>query len=447
MTTGTSACARLAERLTSIDYEELDEATLDRVRRRIFDTAAAARAGAVVASVHALDDPLIAGTDPGVLMDLRRIAASVRATEVDDIHIGTCVTAGAVAVPAALAVGAATGADDRRVIEGVVAGYEALVRFGAAIDGARRVYAGVWTTYLAAPIGAAAATGRLLGLDPAAMADALAIAATRAAGVGGNPPRDPPSRWLSFGAAATDGVLAAVAARNGLAGDPRVFEVGLPRAVQVEFDPELFAAAPGHSWAVDEMDAKPFCSARQTLSAIEAAQGAADQLAPGGLRRIEVRVPGYYRSMIDHADTHTRLGTIASAQYQVAVALRRPASLYDVERSEPAIDETIASIMRIVEVLEDSELATLYPRQWGARVTIEATTGETATRVVHDPRGCAARPLSWEDLRDKHARIAPEYDLDPLLAACRGFGLDAAAPPAATAILDEAARHRRPARP
>ena len=47
----------------------------------------------------------------------------------------------------------------------IVAGYEAMIRLGAAIDGPSVLYRGIWPTYFAAPFGAAAVAARLFRLD------------------------------------------------------------------------------------------------------------------------------------------------------------------------------------------------------------------------------------------------------------------------------------------
>src|SRR5262245_40972256 len=120
------------------------------------------------------------GTREGrALMALRHPGAAVadriaihcslaRLSEVDDIHLGSMITPGSIVIPAALVIGSTLGdvdADD--MTAAVVAGYEAMVRLGAAIDGPSVLYRGIWPTYFAAPFGVAAVAARLLRLDPA----------------------------------------------------------------------------------------------------------------------------------------------------------------------------------------------------------------------------------------------------------------------------------------
>ena len=73
------------------------------------------------------------------------------------------ITPGAIVVPAALTIAASLpdmAADD--LAAAIVAGYEAMIRLGAAIDGPSVLYRGIWPSYFAAPFGAAAVAARLM---------------------------------------------------------------------------------------------------------------------------------------------------------------------------------------------------------------------------------------------------------------------------------------------
>ena len=178
----TPSCVLLAERLT--DARPAGAACADVVGRRVFDTLGALAAARRVASSVALRE-LTGGLglgdsgSSGVLDDVRLLCAVTRSSEVDDIERRGCTTPGSVAIPVSLVLAAARGADDAALMAGVVAGYEAMVGVGEAIDGALRLRAGIWPSHLAAPLSAAAASAVVLGLDADRCAHALAIAATR----------------------------------------------------------------------------------------------------------------------------------------------------------------------------------------------------------------------------------------------------------------------------
>src|SRR5262249_20864227 len=117
--------------------------------------------------------------------------APARSTEIDDIHLASCTTPGAVLVPTVLALGAM---GRLRALRGVcaaaLAGYEALIRVGVAGDGPIALHHGIWPTHAAATFGSAAAASRAYRLTRegtmAALTTALAFGSGRP--VPGAPP-------------------------------------------------------------------------------------------------------------------------------------------------------------------------------------------------------------------------------------------------------------------
>ncbi|MDO8673471.1 MAG: MmgE/PrpD family protein [Dehalococcoidia bacterium] len=121
---------------------------------------------------------------------------------------------GPVVVPAALAVGQALGSSGRDFIAAVVAGYETACAMGVK-NATLSVPRGFRATSIYAIFGAAAAAGKLLGLDERRLANALGFAASLAGGtnecfLAGT------SEWrFETAMAAHNGVLAALLAANG----------------------------------------------------------------------------------------------------------------------------------------------------------------------------------------------------------------------------------------
>ena len=112
---------------------------------------------------------LLAFRQPGAALPDRLAinCALARLSEIDDIYPGAMITPGAIVVPAALTIAAALPELDKGELEAaIIAGYEAMIRLGAAIDGPSVLYRGIWPTYFAAPFGVAAVAARLMRLDP-----------------------------------------------------------------------------------------------------------------------------------------------------------------------------------------------------------------------------------------------------------------------------------------
>jgi len=141
--------------------------------------------------------------------------ALARLSEIDDIHLASGITPGALVVPAALTIAASLGRRDVALGEAIAVGYDAMVRLGAALGGPSILYRGIWPTYFAAPFGVAAVASRLLGLTETQAAHALGIALILASPGVGRPGGATTSRWLAIGNAARNGVTAALSAQSG----------------------------------------------------------------------------------------------------------------------------------------------------------------------------------------------------------------------------------------
>jgi 2-methylcitrate dehydratase PrpD len=165
----------------------------------------------------------------------------------DGSHPGTYV------VPAALAAAEDTGADGRSLLLGIVAGYEAVGRLGAAgpDEIVRRRFRPVGVM---GPLGAAAAAAAVARADGAAMAAALAVGANMSAGFTQGILEGTMEPYFHAGTAARNGLLAA---RLGLAG-----AVTATGAFEGEYGFfATYGGAPGDAAAIDD-DEVEFAVAR-----------------------------------------------------------------------------------------------------------------------------------------------------------------------------------------
>ena len=153
----------------------------------------------------------------------------------------------AAVLPAALAVAEDRGLGGRALSEAFHAGVELACKLNHAV--AQRHYMDGWhVTGTLGAFGAAAAVARLLGLDAAGIAHALAGAASRAAGLRAN--FGSMVEQTHTGMAAENGIVAADLARRGLAGAARILETpaGWFDAAG-GFEPEAICGRLGNPWA------------------------------------------------------------------------------------------------------------------------------------------------------------------------------------------------------
>ena len=383
-----------------------DERARAAVRRHVADTIGAWIAGAGTQEGRAL----AALRTPGAPLP-DRIAincAMTRLSEVDDIHLGAMVTPGAIVVPAALTIGAGVGADAGEVTAAVVAGYEAMIRFGAAIDGPTVLYRGIWPTYFAAPLGVAAVAARLLKLDERKAAHALAHAFIMLTPGTGHHAAVSTARWLAVGYAAARGWQAALAAQAGFTSDLKLADG--------DFLKNIYGIAPTMAvlreglgeFALHQTSFKPWCAARQTMAATQALKEILAQGVPAdSISAIEAAVLPPHLKMIDHGVTPgDRFSHLTSLQYQMAVAALTPDAAYDVAGPAGAVSPVLQAFMARIKLRPDEALlAAGYPKTWAANVVVTSASGRYERRATQVP-GDPAFAGGEADLKAKFARVA-----------------------------------------
>ena len=367
------------------------------------DAVVALRAGAATSEGRALQR-FLGASDPSALGRVAAHAAVVRLTEIDDIHRASCVTVGALTVPVAAAFARDT-TTPAQFLDALYVGQELALQLALAAGGARLLARGQWPSLLVAPFGAAATAGRLLGLGPERMRQALALAIAHA-------PRQPgrfrgarSGRWLLFGEAVRSGCMAALAAAEGLDGDPELLNPEWLRAVGGDLaDPEQLVATGRQTRG---LSIKPHASAKQGLAAIHGLRQWLEQgvVVPEQIESIEVHVPPAYAVMLDREPPRTsRLSSLISAPWQLALAALHPTLLDDVGREAWPDDPRLPALAARVCVLADPALDALYPQAFPARLVLRAH-GARHELLVTDSPGDPALPYDAPQLMDKARRM------------------------------------------
>jgi 2-methylcitrate dehydratase PrpD len=402
-----SALESIAAFVCDLDIAAQAASRLDLVRLHILDSI-----GAMVAGFRLRDQAALAGLR--AISPLPACCAAARCGEIDDIHVESCTTPGAVIVPTALSLAAAGELSTwGELLAAVLAGYEVLIRMGWAIDGARVLEKKVWPTFFAAPVGSAAVACRALRLSAPQTAGALSTALSFATGTASPARSSGSSRWLSVGIAASDGVMAARAAAGGLSGTADLLERYEGRIAGVDISEQRLCAELGESFLFDAIETKPYAVARQALAAIEAARQLHDagRFDFSSISEVVVRVPALQRRVIDHpAIPNNRMESITSVQYQVALALSAPEKLHDFEREPPFVDNRIRELGQKVRVEIAPELDRYYPATWPGQVIIESSAG-AEERTVLNPGVQGGGRVQWDRAVEKLTRLAGLSDL------------------------------------
>lgn len=401
-------------------------ATRANIQAHLVDTVGAWVVGAATTEGRAL----LAFQADGEI-DVGTPSALARLSEIDNIHMAAATTPGGIVIPAALCLAAARGADGKALADAILAGIEAMVRLGRAIDGPQVIYRGIWPTYFGAPFGVAAVAARLLGLDAGQTAHALALALTFAAPGVGHHNATSTSRWFAVAQAARNGLVAARAAQSGFTSDTNLLESGfLHGTFGVTPDLEKFIGGLGQSFAIDEASFKPWCAARQTMAATQGLKEIlAEDVLPAQITSVEVAVPPPYLKMTNHGVVSgDRASFLTSLPYHLAIAACDPEAEYDVGQTPASLSKDVQAFMAKVTVAADDALLVHYPATWPARITVR-TVDKAHERLTLAVPGEPSRPLSAADRDAKFRRFvgdaagaqeAGAQMAESLLRACAG---------------------------
>jgi 2-methylcitrate dehydratase PrpD len=398
--------SQLADFVAQANAAALPAAEQALQRRHVFDAVVAAAAGARTAEARSLAGLLGARAVPEII---GQRAATIRLSEIDDIHLPSCTTPSAAAVAVALSLAAqADRFDPVQVASAIWAGTEVMTRMGQAVRGPDILYRGVWPSCLGAPLSVAATAARMGGFDARQTADALSLALMLSTRGTGRPHGSPSARWLMFAVAVASGLSAVAAVRAGYRGDPALLDgTGFEDSWGFALDRDQLAAASLAHSVYPALSLKPFCSAKQSIAAVEALRAIlATGIGPGAIAAVRVRVPPAYAAMVGlKAQDQVRTTTLVSAARQLALLTFDPERLYDVDRGEAITDPAILAFEAKVEIVADAALVQYYPHDWPAEVEVVGTDGSTRRELVIAAPGDPSRPLDQDALDDKAHRL------------------------------------------
>ena len=383
---------------------------LAKARLHVIDSVAAWIAGAGTAEGRALlafrkQEPDAGGVSAALMTH----CALARLSEIDDIHLAAMTTAGGIVVPAALTLAAALKEPAPAALARAIAGgYDAMIRLGLALRGPTILYRGIWPTYIGTAFGVAAVAARLMRLDEAQAAHALALALTVAAPGVGHHNAPTTTRWLAVGLAARNGLAAARGARAGFTSDLNLLD-GRFFASVYDAAPDTAELTRGldQHLAMLDVSFKPWCAARQTMAATQALKDILTRgIKPENIAEIEAGVLPPHHGMLDHGvKAGDRASFLTSLPYQMAVAALEPEAAYDVAQSPTAVPEPVAALMAKVTVTQNERLLARYPKVWPAHVRVATVAGETYEQETEYVPGDVRAPLSAAQVTEKFRRF------------------------------------------
>ena len=358
------------------------------------------------------DSPLLGRRERLSLRDAMLLnGVLVHGLDFDDTHGPSVTHCSASALPLVLGVGHARRASGRDVLLAYLIALEIDARLGRVARGTlqRR---GWHPTGIIGAFGCAAAAGRLLGANTAAIADALGVTLSMASG---NLEFLADGAWtkrLHPGWAAVCGYTAAGLGRAGFVGPSQAFEgrFGLFRMLlgeDVEIDRAEILGGLGASWAVHDNGFKPWPACHFLHAFIDCAlQARAD--------------PAFTPEAIDHVEALIHPDEIAIVCEPVA-AKHAPRNAYDAQFSlyyavsasllrgrfglaeldDAALnDPTLRALARRVNFRADP--ASAYPQSYSGALEVHLRDGRIIRRRQQINRGAAGNPITREDVLAKY---------------------------------------------
>lgn len=434
--------ATLAAFAANLRFEDIPAPVLRRAEDLLLDCLASILAGAASRPVLAIDRYAAAmGPADGpseILINRRRTspvfaamvnAAAAHVVEQDDVHNGSVFHPAAVVFPPVLAVAQALGRSGRDLLVAAVAGYEVGIRVGEFLG--RSHYKIFHTTGTAGTLAAAAATGRLLGLSPAAMLDAFGSAGTQAAGLWEFLRDAADSKQLHTARAAANGIAAAYLAQEGFTGAHHILEgpQGMAAGMSSDADPARLTDRLGTRWALAETSFKFHASCRHTHPAADALQQVLREhkLAESDIARVVAHV---HQGAIDVLGPVVDPRTVHQSKFSMGTVLgliarqgRAGLPEFDAALDDPAV----ADFRGRVTMELDPEVDGAYPQRWIGKVTVHTRDGRVLHGRVDEPKGDPGNTLSRDEIETKtlslgrYADAATEAELRGLIKAIWGL--------------------------
>ncbi len=327
----------------------------------------------------------------------------------DDTHTASGMHVSVTVLPAALAAAQAVGASGRELVAAFIAGSETAIRIGMAapLEFHRR---GFHPTSVCGIFGATAAAGRLMGLGPEALANALGLAGSLASGLFEYLGDGSATKPLHPGWAAQAGIQAARLAMRGTTGPRTVLEgrFGLYAAfvgnAHSGLDTQLGDL--GRRWETPNIAFKPYPACHFSHASLDAVRMIVNEkrLRADDVTGVVATVPAdAVAFVLEPAATKVRPRTPYEAKFslQFAIAALLVDGTVGVDTFTPQriADPRLLEVARRVgyEVLAYETYPEAFPG--GARVT--TVDGKVHTADLPHQRGSTGNPMRDEDIREK----------------------------------------------
>jgi 2-methylcitrate dehydratase PrpD len=339
--------------------------------------------------------------------------AYAHALDFDDTHAAGSLHPGAPVIAAALAAAEMQRAGAGDLLAGIVAGYEVTCRLALALPAGAHYDRGFHPSATCGAFGAAAAAGRIFGLDGERIASAFGIALSQASGSLQFQANGAWTKPFQVGWAAQCGLFAATLAREGFRGAADALDGrhGFLAGYAPAPRPERLTESLGQAYELMATGVKPYPSCRYGHAGIDAvlALRSRHRLSPDQIDRIIYGISRAGLLLVGEplADKQRPVNVVDaqfSAPFVLSVALAKGEMTW--ESYELLGDPAIRDLLARVECVHDPEIEREFPANMSGRITITTRTGSSFTQKVIVPVGEPQNFLTEQALRNKFMSLA-----------------------------------------
>ncbi len=406
----------LVDFTTALTYADLPSEVVHQVKRTLIDTLGCVLGGfedeppliarRLAGRVTGTPAARILGTLQETVGDLAAFTNTVlvRYLDCNDTYAARGTGHPSDMIPAVLALADGAKADGPAVITALVAAYEVFCRL------TDEVPLNGWDQGVFSTVGAASGAGKILGLEPETMANAISLAITPSMALGVTRVGEL-SMWKGCATAAGNraAVFAALLAAEGMTGPSRAFEGGDGLWQHMGIEPPRWGTF-GKRFRITETTFKAYPAVVHTQGPIGLVLQLRDQVDLGDIEAVHVATYGEAirrtAAEAEKWDPKTRETADHSIPFLVAAAFHdgaiTPATFEPARIQDPGLRPFIKKLTAV----EDPDYTRRYPAESCSRLEITMRDGRKLVAETSYPKGNKGNPLTDAEVESKFRALA-----------------------------------------
>jgi 2-methylcitrate dehydratase PrpD len=418
---------RLAHWVRDLRYADIPPTVVERAKYLLLDGFGCALIGAQLPWSRVATDAVLAleGDGDAVVVGTGRTTSApasavlngtfIQGFELDDFHPLAPLHSCSLLIPALLSTASVrsaptTGAE---FLLAAIAGFEVGPRVGYTLHGTQLLDRGWHSGPVFGTHSAAMASGKLRGLTPSQLEDALGLAGTQSSGLMAAQ-YEAMSKRMHHGFAARNGFYAAGLAAAGYTGIKRVFEREYGGFLSVfgeghDPDPTALTGKLGERWETSIIMVKSYAAMGGLHGAIDCARGLRKSIVPEDISRIDITVGEtvYKHGWWQPERPLTPIGAQMNIGYATAAALLDGNVLPEQFNPKRLDSDDIWALIDATNVhLDESLNDAPITERFRTDVSVTTRAGEVHHASIDQPHGAPSDPVTNDELVAKFHALA-----------------------------------------